>query len=213
MTQKNEAIITCYDKTAAAYADKFIHELSHKHLDRILLNAFASENKGAGRMIDLGCGPGQTTQYVFEMGIDDLVGIDISPVMVETAKKINPRLSFDVADILNLHYADQSFGSAIAFYSIVHFDYKQVEIAFREIIRVLKKDGQFLFSFHIGDTIVQVDNFLDQQVSIDFYFFKVHAIVSLLLAIGFEIIDCIERSPYKDVEYASNRAYIWVKKK
>ena len=36
--------IHCYNKTAAQYAEKFYHELDYKHMDRILLHAFAFEN-------------------------------------------------------------------------------------------------------------------------------------------------------------------------
>lgn len=213
MKQNNIQIINCYDKTAEAYATKFIDELSHKHLDRILLTSFAAENKDMGRCIDLGCGPGQTTKYLSENGIADLLGIDISPVMIATAKKLNPLLLFEENDILKLSYADGSFASAVAFYAIVHFDYEQVKKAFHEIARVLTSKGQFLFSFHIGDSAIRVDNFLDQQVSIDFYFFDTTKIIDLLLENGFDIIDVIERKPYKDLEFQSQRAYIWVKKK
>lgn len=213
MKQDNTHIINCYDKTAEAYATKFIDELSHKHLDRILLKSFASENKDMGSCIDLGCGPGQTTKYLHENGITDLLGIDISPVMIATAKKLNPLLTFEENDILKLTYSDGSFGSAVAFYAIVHFDYEQVQKAFREIARILTAKGQFLFSFHIGDSAIRVDNFLDQQVSIDFYFFDTTKIIDLLLENGFDIIDVIERKPYKDLEFQSQRAYIWVKKK
>ncbi len=59
--QKQNDIIECYNKTAKNYADKFIDELTKKHLDRILLNSFTLENKDNGKLIDLGCGPGQTT--------------------------------------------------------------------------------------------------------------------------------------------------------
>ncbi len=62
--QEQKNIIHCYDKTAKNYADKFINELSHKHLDRILLKLFASKNLDKGKLIDLGCGPGQTTKYL-----------------------------------------------------------------------------------------------------------------------------------------------------
>lgn len=213
MKQDNTHIINCYDKTAEAYATKFIDELSHKHLDRILLKSFASENKDRGSCIDLGCGPGQTTKYLSENGITDLLGIDISPVMIATAKKLNPLLTFEENDILQLTYADASFGSAVAFYAIVHFDYEQVQSAFHEIARILTTKGQFLFSFHIGDSAIRVDNFLDQQVSIDFYFFDTTKIIDLLLKNGFDIIDVIERKPYKDLEFQSQRAYIWVRKK
>jgi ubiquinone/menaquinone biosynthesis C-methylase UbiE len=209
--QEQKDIIDCYNVTASNYAEKFINELEHKHLDKILLKAFASENIGKGKLIDLGCGPGQTTKFLFDCGFADIIGVDISSEMVTVARNINPHLNFEKADILNLNYPDNSFGSAIAFYSIVHFDYEQVKTAFREIKRLLIHNGQFLFTFHVGNNIVHLDNFLDHQVNIDFYFFETAKIKDLLIKTGFEIIDIIERQPYEDIEYQSERAYIWTK--
>lgn len=205
-------IIDCYNKTANTYASRFMDELSHKHFDRLLLNAFATENKNCGKLIDLGCGPGQTVKYLSECGIHNITGVDLSPAMIETAKALNPQLHFETADMLNLNYPDKSFGCAIAFYSIVHFSYDEVATALKEIRRVLDEQGELLFSFHIGDHVVHLDNFLDEQVTIDFYFFDPLVIIKLLTECGFEVIDAIERKPYKNVEYPSNRAYIWVKK-
>jgi ubiquinone/menaquinone biosynthesis C-methylase UbiE len=209
--QEQKDIIDCDDRTASNYAEKFINELEHKHLDKILLKAFALENIGKGKLIDLGCGPGQTTKFLFDCGFGDIIGVDISSEMVTVARNINPHLNFEKADILNLNYPDNSFGSAIAFYSIVHFDYEQVKTAFKEIKRVLVIDGQFLFTFHVGNNIVHLDNFLDHDVNIDFYFFETSKIKDLLITAGFEIVDIIERQPYKDIEYQSERAYIWTK--
>ena len=209
--QKLNDIIDCYNKTAEKYADKFINELEQKHLDRILLNSFAIENSNNGRLVDLGCGPGQTTKYLFDCGLTNLIGVDISPAMIDIAKKMNPTLKFETADILNLKYTDKTFGSAIAFYSIVHFDYEQIKTAFKEINRILADDGQFLVSFHIGNNIVHLNDFLDQAVNIDFYFFELNKILDLLKETSFEIIDTIEREPYQNVEYPSKRAYIWAK--
>ena len=208
---KQQNIIDCYNITSANYAEKFIDELSHKHLDRILLTAFAAENYNQGKLIDLGCGPGQTTKYLSDCGVKDLIGVDISSSMVTVAKKYNPTLNFETADILSLQYPDNFFGSAIAFYSIVHFDYSQIKIAVKEVRRVLKDNGQFLFSFHIGDSKIHLDNFLDHPVNIDFYFFEISRITDLLTETGFEIIDTIERAPYAETEYPGKRAYIWAR--
>lgn len=204
-------IIDCYNKTAKTYAEKYFHELDHKHLDGILLKAFVAENLDKGPLIDLGCGPGQTTQFLFGNGFTNTLGIDISPEMISVAKQANPHLTFEVADILNLKYQANSFGSAIAFYSLVHFDYDQVRRALKEINRVLLDKGEFLFSFHIGDNPVHLDNFLGHPVEIDFHFFEVAKIKTILAETGFEIIDIILRQPYKE-EYPSERAYIWAKK-
>ena len=131
--QELKNIIDCYDKTALNYAQRFINELDNKHLDQILLKAFIVQNIARGPLIDLGCGPGQTTKFLFDNGFTDTIGIDISTEMISVAKQTNPNLNFKQADILNLKFQDNSFGSAIAFYSIVHFDYGQIKTAFKEI--------------------------------------------------------------------------------
>lgn len=210
MLQQN--IIDCYNKTAKNYADKFFDELDHKHLDRILLKSFIDKNINGGKLIDLGCGPGQTTKFIADQELTDIIGIDISEEMINVAESLNPHLHFETGDILHLAYHDQTFGSAVAFYSIVHFDHEQIRIAFKEIKRVLKDDGQFLFSFHVGEDVVHMDEFLEHKVNIDFYFFDTKKIAELLAESGFTIVDIIERQPYKDVEYPSKRAYVWVKK-
>lgn len=204
-------VIDCYNKTAKIYADKFMDELSHKKLDRMLLKSFAAENKQAGKWIDLGCGPGQTTKFLSECGITELIGTDLSPEMIATAKRINPQLTFETADMLSLPYADHKFGAAIAFYAIVHFNTGQLLKALQEIKRVLISGGQFLFSFHAGDQVIHLEQFLEQEVNIDFHFFDTIGVIRLLEENGFEILDALERQPYKDIEYPSKRAYIWAK--
>ena len=210
--QSSQNVIDCYNKTAINYADKFMNELECKHLDKILLKAFITENVGSGKLIDLGCGPGQTTRFLFDNGFANVTGADISPEMIKVAQQANPQLKFEVADMLSLQYADNYFAAAIAFYAIVHFDYDQVGTALKEINRVLIPGGHLLFSFHIGNNTVYIDDFLDQQVSIDFYFFEVEKIRQIVIETGFEITDILQSQPYKDVEHPSERAYIWVRK-
>lgn len=211
MPSSQQQVKHCYDLTASSYADKYLSELGSKHLDQLLLRAFVAENVNKGTCIDLGCGPGQTTRFLFEEGMKDVVGVDLSSSMIAEARKHHPGIPFEQADMLALSYNDHQFASAIAFYAIVHFNEEQLRQALKEIYRVLQPGGAFLFSFHIGDETVRVDNFLEQNISLDFQFFKVSLVKQLLISTGFTIIDCIERSPYAS-EHPTQRAYIWVKK-
>jgi len=210
MNQQN--VISCYNAAAGEYAANLFDELSKKPLDRLLLTQFAAENKGKGMMIDLGCGPGQTTRFLAENGMDNIIGTDLSPGMVSMATELNPGLQFQTADMLKLDFPGQSFASAIAFYAIVHFDDDQLKTAFAEINRVLIPGGQLLFSFHIGDEVFHRDEFFGVAVDIDFYFFKTEKIIELLKEAGFRIIDAVERYPYENVEHPTKRAYLRTEK-
>lgn len=210
--KKGDRIRIAYNSVAGAYADELFNELAKKPLDCLLLTAFSSENKDSGPMIDLGCGPGQTTRFLKDTGIQNILGVDLSDKMIEKARQLSPDIEFQTADMLNLAFPGAHFGSAVAFYAIVHFNTDELAKAFSEIYRILKPGGQFLFSFHIGDNIIHRDEFFGEQVDIDFYFFKTEEVLELLKAAGYKVLNALERFPYEGVEYPSRRAYLWVEK-
>ncbi|MGO4293012.1 class I SAM-dependent methyltransferase [Chitinophaga sp. RAB17] len=208
-----EKVLSCYNLVADDYAAERSDELSKKHFDRLLLKEFAAVNKGKGLCADFGCGPGQTTKFLYNNGLKDICGIDLSPAMISAARKLSPQIKFETGDLLNIAYPSGYLGSALAFYAIVHFTHDQIRKCFEEINRVLKTGGDFLFSFHVGDEVVHFDKAHDKEIDVDLFFFKTDDIIALLDGAGFKIIDAIERRPHADVEYQSRRGYIWAKKK
>lgn len=208
-----EKVLSCYNLVADDYAAERSDELSKKHFDRLLLKEFAAVNKGKGLCADFGCGPGQTTKFLYNNGLKDICGIDLSPAMVSAARKLSPEIKFETGDLLNIAYPSGYLGSALAFYAIVHFTHDQIRKCFEEINRVLKTGGDFLFSFHVGDEVVHFEKAHDKEIDVDLFFFKTDDIIALLDGAGFKIIDAIERRPHADVEYQSRRGYIWAKKK
>jgi SAM-dependent methyltransferase len=201
-----------YGLTAAEYAEAFYQELDGKPLDRVLLRRFAARAKNKGRTADIGCGCGHTTAYLRHCGVKDLVGIDLSPDMIAQAKRLNPYLNFEVGNILSLGEVGGTFGSILAFYSIVHFNFTEVESAFHEFFRTLKAGGELLFSFHIGEEKTELDEFLGVKTRITFYYFNVDHIHEMLNSAGFRIAETVIRYPYTDVEFPSKRAYITASK-
>jgi len=63
MAKRKTSIAAIYDKVAEKYASQFNDELRHKPLDRLLLEAFAKNNKEKGTLIDLGCGPDKPPDF------------------------------------------------------------------------------------------------------------------------------------------------------
>lgn len=207
-----ERIIRTYNATAESYAAKRIDELTNKPLDRLLLKEFAKLNSDIGTCADFGCGPGQTTKFLFDSGVKDIIGVDISPGMLKVAREIFPNIKFEEGNLMDLPYKTEHFASAVAFYAVVHFNDEQIVKAFREVNRVLRRDANFLFSFHVGDEPVHFDNADGIDVDIDLHFFRTERIIESLRDNGFRIMDAIERLPYPDVEYPTRRAYVWAQK-
>jgi SAM-dependent methyltransferase len=201
-----------YNRTAAEYAEEFYQELDSKPLDRLLLRRFAAAAEPLGRTADIGCGCGHTTAYLRHCGVKDLIGIDLAVEMILTARNLNREIEFETGNMLELIEPDETFGSILAFYAIVHFNYTEIETAFAECFRTLKRGGQFFFSFHVGEKHSELDEFLGVATKITFYYFDIDHIHRLLNSAGFEIMETVMRYPYTDAEYPSKRAYILAQK-
>src|SRR5258708_38977802 len=100
-----QAIRESYDRIADEYALRISSELQHKPLDRDLLNRFAAEMAGRGQVCDMGCGPGQVARYLRDAGTTEF-GLDLSPKMIEQARRLNPDISFRRGQIMALGRED-----------------------------------------------------------------------------------------------------------
>jgi len=200
-----------YDSVAAEWAKEFTGEHEKKPMDREMLRRFAREIGDRKPVWDFGCGPGNTTQFLKDLGTE-ISGLDLSGKILEQARAAHPDLHFRKGNILDLEFENDSIPGVAAFYVIVHLTKEQVKTAFSEIFRVLQPGGIFLTTFHIGESTIHVDEFLGIKVDIDFMFFSTDFISDCLKKCGFEKIEIIEREPYPGVEYQSRRAYVFAVK-
>ncbi|HEX8174658.1 MAG TPA: class I SAM-dependent methyltransferase [Pyrinomonadaceae bacterium] len=208
----SEDVQNSYDKVAGDYARHFHDELYKKTFDRKMLDWLAEKVGELGVICDMGCGPGQVARYLYEHGAK-VCGIDLSPVMVEHARRLNPDITFRQGNMLALaDITDNSYGGIAAFYSIIHVQRPALNQALAELKRVLRPEGVLLLTFHIGQEIIHRDEWWDKAVSLDFIFFETEEMKDRLKAVGFELQEVIEREPYAEVEYPSRRAYIFARK-
>jgi SAM-dependent methyltransferase len=207
-----QAIRESYDRIADAYARELFGELQHKPFDRQLLDRFAARVTGHGQVCDMGCGPGQVARYLRDAGAAAF-GLDLSPQMVEQARRLNPGISFREGNMLALELPDGALAAIAAFYAIVNIPEELLPSVFREMHRVLRPGGLLLMAFHVGSEVIQKGELWGQTVSMDFFFFQTLSIRQRLEAAGFGIEEIIEREPYApEVEYQSRRAYIFAEK-
>lgn len=200
-----------YDAVAEEYVRRVADELQHKPLDRALLDRFAAGTRDRGPVCDLGCGPGHVARYLKEQGVN-VVGYDLSPKMLEAARLLNPGITFRQADMTSLDDANESWAGIVAFYSLIHIPPPEIARTLREFRRLLQPGGVLLLAFHVGDETLHLDDWWEQKVNVDFFFFQPHEMAGQLEAAGFEIEQIIEREPYPEVEHQSRRAYIFARR-
>jgi SAM-dependent methyltransferase len=200
-----------YDLVADEYVRRIFDELQHKPLDRQLLDRFAASMLDVGPACDMGCGPGHVARYLHERGVQ-VCGIDLSPVLVERARRLTPAVEFRLGDMSALDAPDESWAGIAAFYSLIHIPRDDLPQALCELQRVLRPGGTLLVAFHIGDECIHLDEWWGQQVCVDFFFFRADEMARYLRDAGFEIEEIIEREPYPDVEHQSRRCYIFARR-
>ena len=159
----------------------------------------------------MGCGPGHVAGYLRDAGAS-VFGLDLSPGMLEQARKLNPGIPFREGNMLSLNLLDASLAGVAAFYAIVNIPRQSLPIVFREIQRVLRPSGLLLLAFHIGDEVLHEDELWGQKISMDFQLLPPSEIKLDLENAGFHIEEVVEREPYPEVEYPSRRAYIFARK-
>jgi SAM-dependent methyltransferase len=211
MNDPTNSIRESYDRLAEEYARRIADELQHKPLDRELLDCFAQQTTGRGEVCDMGCGPGHVARYLRDAGAS-VFGLDLSPGMLEQARKLNPDISFREGNMLALDILDGALAGIAAFYAIVNIPELSLPVVFREIQRVLQPGGLLLLAFHTGNEVLHEEELWGQKISMDFLLLQPSEIRVDLEVAGFTIEEVVEREPYPDVEYPSRRAYIFARK-
>jgi SAM-dependent methyltransferase len=211
MNDPTNSIRESYDRLAEEYARRIADELQHKPLDRELLDRFAQQTTGRGEVCDMGCGPGHVARYLRDAGAS-VFGLDLSPGMLEQARKLNPDISFREGNMLALDILDGALAGIAAFYAIVNIPKLSLPVVFREIQRVLQPGGLLLLAFHTGNEVLHEEELWGQKISMDFLLLQPSEIRVDLEVAGFTIEEVVEREPYPDVEYPSRRAYIFARK-
>jgi SAM-dependent methyltransferase len=196
-----------YDELAATYTERLFSELAGKPLDRHLLNRLAEDVRGHGLVADLGCGPGHVARYLHDQGVR-MLGIDLSPRMIDSARQRSPDIEFRVGDMRALDLPDGALAGIVAFYSLIHIGEPEMGATLRELRRVLAPGGLLLVAFHIGEETVHRDELWGHPVSLDFRFLMPSPMVARLIEAGFVVLERVEREPYPEVEHPSRRCYL-----
>ncbi|RMA97144.1 methyltransferase domain-containing protein [Hydrogenothermus marinus] len=124
-----------------------------------------------GKGLDLGCGTGFLTQVV-KNDFNKIIGVDISKNMIDIYNKKG--FIGITADIQSLPFKKNSIDFAVSSFALHWTDIKK---SFKEIYRVLKEEGKFVFNIPIKDSLSEIHNILDKET---FKFYSKDCVVESL---------------------------------
>lgn len=205
---RNARVRAGYDAAAAGYARDLADELEHKPFDRWLLDRIAEEADG-GPVADVGTGPGHVAARLAAAGAE-VVGIDLSPAMIDAAGGRFPDVEFEVGDLTNLMRPRAAAGwSAItAWYAFVHMAASELPAALAGLVRVLVPGGRLAFAVHAGAEVWHVDELAGAPVDLDYVLHDPEEMVAVVTAAGLVDVEWYLRSPLPDVEAPTDRLYV-----
>ncbi|MEV4510142.1 methyltransferase domain-containing protein [Dactylosporangium sp. NPDC049525] len=105
-----------------------------------------------GKVLDLGCGPGQITGYLRSLGVD-AAGIDLVPEFIAHAKAAHPDGTYHLGSMRHLDVEDGAIAGILAWYSLIHFQPQDLDGVLAEFRRVIAPGGRLVVGFFDGDEL------------------------------------------------------------
>jgi SAM-dependent methyltransferase len=129
------------------FIDNTVGDCVYPHLER---------HARGGDILDLGCGPGNTANELAIGAYREYIGVDISAVALEKARKRTQesgraeKNSFSRSDFLG-YAPTQDFDVVLFRESLYHVPYGQVLAILQKYSKHLKKSGVFIVRLYAGD--------------------------------------------------------------
>lgn len=198
-------VMNAYDRIALMYNDAYAENdlLDYEHLRPFI------ELVQSGKVLDMGCGCGESTSFLSQNGID-VIGVDFSENMLKEAEQLYPDLTFYKQDILSTSFKDASFDGIVLTYVINHFDNQGLQKLKAEIDRLLKKNGLVFLSVHVGNTEEFVPDPLNENVKIYYNFLNAKDLDTLFC--DYTRIYYKSRPSYGEEEFLCDKMFIMYKR-
>ncbi|MET9256369.1 class I SAM-dependent methyltransferase [Streptomyces sp. NPDC003717] len=172
-----------FDALGAAYERAFAGSPAHRRSLSWLLARLAP----GSRVLDVGSGTGRPTAETLAGAGHEVLGVDVSPVMVELAARQVPGAAFRCADIREVPLADASYDAVCVYFSLLQLDRDEQAELVRRLARALRPGGHLV----LATVPVDVDGvdavFMGQPVRVSS--FAAPALAAVADGAGLEVLE------------------------
>lgn len=186
MNHQKETFET-WNKVALLYQKKFMHLDLYDHTYDLICSNITTPG---ARILDIGCGPGNITNYLLAKRPDfEVLGIDMAPNMIALAKKNNPAARFAVMDCRKIDQLTEKYNGIVAGFCIPYLSAEETELLFAASYNLLENDGLLYVSFVEGSTEQSGFKTASSGDRTYFYYHELHTITACLRAQRFGAIE------------------------
>lgn len=150
-----------WERNAGWWQDGFTDGVDPEYEEQILPLA-AELLRGAGRVLDVGCGEGQVARLATKLGAGVVVGVDPTWAQLTVAAERAGGPAYARSGAAGLPFRDGEFDAVVACLVFEHI--RDVDDAIAEVARVLRPGGTF--AFFLNHPLLQTPNsgWIDDQV-------------------------------------------------
>ncbi|MER7056949.1 MULTISPECIES: class I SAM-dependent methyltransferase [unclassified Streptomyces] len=140
--QQRPQAAAAFDALGAEYEKAFAGSKTHRRSLDWLLGRLAP----GSRVLDVGSGTGRPTAETLADAGHEVLGVDVSPVMVDLASRQVPAATFRCADIRDVPLTDGSFDAVCVYFSLLQLDRREQADLVRRLVRVLRPQGYLVLA-------------------------------------------------------------------
>ena len=209
---RDDKVRAAYAAVAASYAEELFNELTGLPFESWLLRRVAELSDGAP-VIEVGTGPGHVAAFLAEAGAD-ATGLDISPEMVDEARRRYPGVTYQVGDLRQLirPTTHDGWGAVLAWYSLVHLAASELPGAIASLARPLRTNGWLVLALHAGAEVRSVREWFGHDIDLDFVLHDPAEIVAAVERAGLLDIEWYQRGPFTSRGETTQRLYVLARK-
>ncbi|MFF0746335.1 class I SAM-dependent methyltransferase [Streptomyces sp. NPDC004111] len=126
-----------FDALGATYEHAFGDSPAHHDSLRRLLGDLAP----GSRILDVGSGTGKPTAAALAAAGHDVLGVDVSPVMVGLARRQVPQAEFRQVDVREMALEDGSFDAVCVYFSLLQMSRDEQSALLGRLVRALRPGG------------------------------------------------------------------------